>query len=255
MFCTGCGTELSAPVLDEPPIPGAPRIPDVKLATIICLLTVAGQVVGAMLAFFVADAFAPRNVTLASVMPFAALATMLGASGALFWAVKAFKIEVKDRSPSGPAWVRGPWEAITKGVGIGMLIAMANHILLHFFGRGPSYLSQFTRVALTSGFSRIAWVIAAVVLAPVVAELAYRGILFGGFCRSVGEIRAAIGTTAIFLILNAVTLAHQPLAIFGITGMALAALLLRLRHNAIGPAVAVNFGYSALVTLGALLGN
>ena len=50
-------------------------------------------------------------------------------------------------------------------------------------------------------------------------------------------------------------LISQPLAVFGITGLALVALWCRLRSNAIGPAIATHFAYNAVIVLAVLCFN
>jgi membrane protease YdiL (CAAX protease family) len=64
-----------------------------------------------------------------------------------------------------------------------------------------------------------------------------------------GAVAAAALTTIIFVSLHFTELIYQPLAVFAIGGLALGALVLRLRSNAIGPAIAVHFGYNATIAI------
>jgi len=253
-FCAECGTDLSLPDLTPPPVPGAPHTLNVKNATIIWIVTFAAQVVGCILTLVVVSIFEPaqakfsaRVAELQTFMPVLFLAALIAGGAGMLATISKFKLQVKDTSPTGAAWVPGSWEAIIKGVGIGMLIFMASHILLHFSSHHPGYRE------FRLGISRVFYVIATVVLAPPLEEMLYRGVLFGGFCQSLGLDRAAIGTTAIFVLLHAPQLAIQPLATFGITAMAIAALWMRLSNRSIGPAIGVHFGFNALATLSVLI--
>jgi membrane protease YdiL (CAAX protease family) len=70
-----------------------------------------------------------------------------------------------------------------------------------------------------------------------------------------GALPAAVLTTFIFVALHFSELIYQPLATFAIGGLALAALAFRIRSNAIGPAIAVHFGYNATIAAMALYFN
>jgi len=263
-FCAECGTELSLPNSTPPPVPGMLPILNVKTATIIWIVTFVAQVIAGTLTILIASIFEPvkgddyfSNTMgqLHTLMPVMVMMSMIAGAAALFLTTSKFKLPIKDTSPAGAAWVLSSWETIIKGVGIGMLISMASRILLHFSGRHLGYhqLDDLTRMAFKPGISQTVYVFAAVVLAPPLEEMLYRGLLFGGFCASVGVDRAAIGTTAIFVLMHGPQLINQPLATLGITAMALAALWMRLSNRSIGPAIAVHFGYNALTTLGALM--
>jgi membrane protease YdiL (CAAX protease family) len=264
VYCAECGTELTPEDLAPPRVSGAARVLDVKTVTIILVAVIVAQVAAGVLTALVAELFQPAETQyfprsakaeLEAIMPVVVMGMMIGGAAAMLIATIKFKLPVKDTNPEGAAWVLGPNEAIVKGVGIGMLISLASQILSHFFGRQIDYrqLDDVTRMAFKPGLSIAVYAVAAVFLAPPLEEMLFRGLLFGGFCRSLGLDRAAIGTTAIFVLLHAAQLAIQPLATIGITAMAIAALWLRLRHRAVGAAVAVHFGFNALTTLRLLL--
>ena len=77
----------------------------------------------------------------------------------------------------------------------------------------------------------------------------FRGILYGGYRKSLGAAAAAALTTFIFVLLHITELVHEPLATFAIGGLALLALWRRLCSNAIGPAIAVHVGYNSAIAL------
>lgn len=256
--CAECGTELSREDFAEPSVSGAPRILDFKIATIIVVVSLVAQGVAALLTVIIAEAFQPANhryafggITeeLRATTPACVLMATLAGGAAMWITTVKFRLNVTETGPTGAAWVLGSKDAIIKGVGIGMLIAFASHFILHFFGRDHS----FPRMEFTFGAPQIIYMIAGVFLAPPIEEMLFRGLLFGGFCQSFGLDRAAIGTTAIFVLLHVFQLIDQPLAVFGITAAAIAALWMRVRHRAIGAAIAVHFGYNFLALLGNLM--
>jgi membrane protease YdiL (CAAX protease family) len=107
-------------------------------------------------------------------------------------------------------------------------------------------------MASTPGVSQLVWIMLALVLAPPIEELLFRGVLYGGYRKSFGASTAAVLTTGIFVVLHLTETIHFPPATISVTGLAVAALWFRLRTAAIGPAVTVHFGYN-LVAVIALL--
>ena len=154
-----------------------------------------------------------------------------------------------DASAFGAAWVYGRLKDCVQGLGVGVLVGLGSLLVAALFvdlgfkfNPGP-----FSKLATTPGFPQVAFIACALFLAPPVEELLFRGVLYGGYRRSFGPARAAALTTAIFVLLHFGEIIHMLPAAFGITGMALAALWFRLRTAAIGPAVAVHFGYNLVI--------
>jgi membrane protease YdiL (CAAX protease family) len=275
-FCAECGTALPAPPpppIPEPPLlappflpapPPAPHILNGGIATAIFGVYLGGQVAGGAVGGFFAGlmgslwgrARGPQEIrdTLPAMMPVVILLAMLIGGAGMFWMVNMLRLEVKDPSPTGPAWVRGSWRDIAKGFCTGAVLSTLSIIFLLNFGRDPDAdqsLGPLTRMSVTSGIPQIAWVIVALFLAPPVEELLFRGILYAGYRKSLGATAATVLTTGIFVALHFDQLIPQPLAVFGISGLALAALWWRIRGNAIGPAIATHFAYNTVVVVAA----
>ena len=163
--------------------------------------------------------------------------------------------QLRDRTPNGAAWVVGSSRQVAAGLGIGIMIAGLYFLVaivtvrlgVHV-GRGP-----LAKMATTNGAPQIAWLIAALILAPPFEELLFRGILYGGYRRSFGPTTAAVLTTFIFCLLHTTEVIHFLPGLIGIVGVALGALWLRLHSSAIGPAVAVHFGYNVVLASTLLL--
>jgi membrane protease YdiL (CAAX protease family) len=107
----------------------------------------------------------------------------------------------------------------------------------------------------THAISQALSVISIVFLAPPIEELLFRGIMFGGYRKSFGTTRASVLTTLIFVAMHFDRFIRYPIAIFGITSLALAALVMRTRTNAIGPSISVHFGYNSFLVFSSLLFN
>jgi len=108
-------------------------------------------------------------------------------------------------------------------------------------------VGPLTRMAMTPGLAQWLWLAMALILAPPIEELLFRGVLYGGYCKAIGAKGAAILTTCIFGVLHITEVIYSVLAALGILALAVAALWMRLRSGAIGPAVACHFAYNAVV--------
>jgi membrane protease YdiL (CAAX protease family) len=85
----------------------------------------------------------------------------------------------------------------------------------------------------------------ALLLAPPIEELLFRGVAYGGYRRSFGPTLAAALSTSIFWVLHLTEMINNLPAALGVAAMALVALWFRLRGAAVGPAVAAHLGYNA----------
>lgn len=276
VYCWECGTAFpprvppiiasSQPPLLGSPIPStlpqSPRILDGAIATgILCIYLGAqygaGIVSGLFAGFTLAINESPGSGhdfknAFQPIMPFTVLAIMVFSAVGLFWSAIGFKLDLKDNNPTGAAWVRGSWLDIAKGLVSGILTSVLAIVVIREFGFHPHLfreMSPLVRMSETPGFPQIIWVISAVLLAPPIEELLFRGILYGGYRKSMGAIAATIITTIIFVSLHIGELLHQPMGTFGIASLALVALWQRLRSKAIGPAIATHFGYNLTIVL------
>ena len=135
------------------------------------------------------------------------------------------------------------------GVAVGALVGCFGLALTVGLAHGSSQgqLGPIATMATSPGLPQFLWVISALVLAPPIEELLFRGVLYGGYRKSFGAVIAGLLTTMIFCVLHLQELIYVLPAAFGIIGVALAALWFRLRFAAIGPAIAVHFAYNAVV--------
>jgi membrane protease YdiL (CAAX protease family) len=275
LACLGCGATFDPPVIQiQPPTISLPplfplekRVLNGGFATLLLGVYLAAQVgggiimgvVASILALAKGDSIDPDAMTTAirGLMPMTVLVTLIFGGIAVVWTAVALRFPLKDTNPTGPAWVRGSWRAIAKGIGIGILVGLSTvaFALLLPNDISKEELGPLTQMGMTEGFSQIAWVITALLLAPFSEELLFRGILYAGYRKSLGPIAAVLLTTFIFVLLHITELIHEPLASGGIIALALATLWWRLRSAAIGPAIAVHFGYNAVIVATTLYGS
>jgi membrane protease YdiL (CAAX protease family) len=113
-------------------------------------------------------------------------------------------------------------------------------------------LGALARAAQTPGWSRIGWIVGALVLAPPIEEFLFRGALFEGLRRSWGLWLSGTAVTVLFVALHLPELWHYWPAVLGLTLAAVTMLITRLRSGSLGPPVAVHFFYN-LTIVGAVL--
>lgn len=264
--CSGCGALRIPPIIESvSPRSNETRVLNARNATLILGAFLAGQFCFAAIVAFVygfgeaisgASGSASHHTEMTrALMPPAILFGFVGGGLAMIWlSYTLVKAALRDTSETGAAWVLGRRRDIAKGLVIGIFIALI------FFVPGTvlrpqidkDSLGPLTRMSITPGLSQIAWVIMALVLAPPLEELLFRGVLYGGYRKSLGPTRAAWLTTTIFTLLHITEAIHYLPALIAIASMALVALRMRLRSAAIGPAIAVHFGYNFVISLGVI---
>jgi membrane protease YdiL (CAAX protease family) len=255
LCCAECGTDLTLPVLVPPLIP-RPRVLNAKYATIILLIFLAAQLIGACFGVLLAAVIAPLGnidshgtAALRTTLPYFLLAAQLSSAITLVWISKRLGFPLKDTSPTGAAWVWGRWRDVAEGLMIGVLVYFVGHILFSVSSLlNPHYpqMDYWRRMSMNSGFTQIAWAVSALLFAPPIEELLFRGVLYGGYRKSFGPVGAAVITTFVFVLLHFL---DRPVEALCIGGVALTALWLRLRSRAIGPAIGCHFAYNAMVVM------
>jgi len=261
--CAGCGTSRIPPIIESfsPAANEKPAL-NARNATLILAAFLAGQFCVAAIVGFVygfgeaikgASGGASSHVEMSrSFLVPATLFGFVGGGIAMIWLSRSLlKEALVDATELGAAWVIGRGRDIAKGLAIGVIIAIFFIIPATILRpqTDEDSLGPLARMAITPGLPQIAWLVMALLLAPPLEEMLFRGVLYGGYRRSLGPTRAAWLTTSIFAMLHITEVIHYLPAIFAIAGMALLALRMRLRSAAIGPAIAVHFGYNFVIGL------
>jgi tetratricopeptide (TPR) repeat protein len=160
---------------------------------------------------------------------------------------------LKEVGPTGAAWVPGSWDGIMKGLVIGS-----------FFGLGPLLMDRvyhphlihmhemaepIYHMVVTPGIQQLAAIVMLIFLAPVLEEMMFRGVLYGGCRKSLGPISAAIFTTAIFVAIHFPYYIYEPYKIICYIVIASVLLWCRLNWKAIGPAIVAHGGYNLIAVV------
>ena len=156
---------------------------------------------------------------------------------------------LKDASPTGAAWLRGSWKGIAQGLATGILLSCCYlaFTIAFPFGSDRETPSPILMMAATPGLSRYLLLFLILGMAPTVEELLFRGVLYGGYRKSFGPLAGGILSTGIFWLLHITEMIHAPLAMPSVATLAVVALWFRLNSAAIGPSIAVHFGYNAVL--------
>jgi membrane protease YdiL (CAAX protease family) len=253
-FCLECGTELPQET-SEPTQKGGLQAASVgpalnaHRATRVLLSFLAAQVIGGLVVGFIGLlVFQSQHIDLRKARyrreflrtifePIVAAAT-IGGGAALALASRSLpREEVMGGEATEAAWRRGSPRWIAMGVAAGAVL-------------GACALGLPTSRAVSTGWLRALTVFSAVVLAPPVEELLFRGLLYAGYCQSYGPTWAAIITTGLFWSFHLIGGNASTITILFIPAMALLALWFRIQAQSVGPAVAVHFGYNAALAIG-----
>ena len=159
---------------------------------------------------------------------------------------------LRDGSPTGAAWRVGSLKQLLEGILSGSLIAFSCLLLFSLvFPASPESrkIGPVAEMAMTGGITRMLWLFLALILAPPVEELLFRGVLLGGFRSSFGPVGSATAVTLLFVLLHLTEVVYYWPALIGIFSLAVVTLWLRLRSGTIGPAIAAHFCYNAFIAM------
>jgi hypothetical protein len=263
VHCGGCGTPLAAEDHEADKPASAEAGLNARSATFILLVFFGVQVgVGVVMGLVavVCDAiirggFHNRSSDYAELTqritaPGIVLTFILSGAAMILMALSRVRQDLFDRSSTGAAWVVGSLKHCVQGFGVGVLSGFCFYALARTFPSSTHRVGPIARMAYTPGLQQCLWLLTALVLAPVIEELLFRGVLYAGYRKSLGPVRAALLTTIIFWVLHITETIYSWPAMICVAGVAFAALWFRLRSAAIGPAVAVHFGYNAVISAG-----
>jgi membrane protease YdiL (CAAX protease family) len=270
-YCCSCGTEFAPRQIRRGSFSWQgvwrlllPRELNAVSSTITFFVYLIAQLFCVLSIWVLAYAFSPHQASLRedALRALADLTTIrvvlfpiAGGVGTILASLCLFPRALKDRSSKGAAWVFGNWSGIVQALALGFVL-----------GAGASLMSMLTKhhvrhrdldtlaqMALTPGWSRAIALGVAVLLGPTTEEILFRGVMFGGYYKSMGFAGAATLTTILFLLLHVPIIIHSRIAFLGITAMSVGAVWMRLRSGAVSCAVAVHVGHNAMVSVFALM--
>jgi membrane protease YdiL (CAAX protease family) len=103
-----------------------------------------------------------------------------------------------------------------------------------------------TQLAGSSNSALRAWMISAVLLAPPIEELMFRGVLFGALANTWNIRAAALISGITFWLMHGPEFVHWPAAV-AIGMLTILATWLRVRSRSLAPSIAAHFGYNLVL--------
>ena len=144
----------------------------------------------------------------------------------------------------GLSWGR-PRQVIN-GALAGAALAIFILPLMTLMADRPEPPDLMTQLAGSSSRALQAWMISAVLLAPPIEELMFRGALLGGLADTWNIRMAAIISGATFWLMHGPEFVHWPAAV-AIGLLTILATRLRVRSGSLGPSIAAHFGYNLVL--------
>ncbi len=209
---------------------------------------VAAQLLGGAVLGFAAALLHGGEIDVDSLRGPGALAGIVAAALFLVPVLRALGRErLRDATRLGIAWRRGSGRALLAGAGSGLgIAALAIFSTLVLFPPEPgATFGPMSEMASTPGPGRVYLAIVALVFAPAVEELLFRGLLLSGLSRSWGNTVGAVAASGLFVAMHVPEFVYYWPGTIGIAALASVTLTLRLRYAALGPAVVAHFTYNA----------
>lgn len=194
-----------------------------------------------------------------SIEPGSLLATMLvapaslvlGSLAALAYLASCQGLSLRASLRSLPGWALGSTRVRVSALLAGLAVALFYAVLGTWLW--PADQGQATgplvSLALSGWPGYLVWAVLGLAIAPPIEEWLFRGVLFAGFSRDFGDFVAAILVTVVFVGLHAGEAVYYWPAFFGITGLGLLCVWLRIRYDALGPPLLAHVGYNALLVI------
>jgi membrane protease YdiL (CAAX protease family) len=180
-----------------------------------------------------------------------------GAAGILLGGLAVYVVArayLRFEAPEAPlarvGLVRSGPKAILAGAAIGVAIALFFMLVVQgLFPPGEDARGPLEVAASAPGWPRIVFVLIAVVLAPVIEEFLFRGVMFTGMSRSWGPVKAGLVVTLLFGLLHVFDVAGYWPSLGVVTLAGLAMLLMRLKTGSLLPSIALHTSFNLVQVL------
>jgi len=139
----------------------------------------------------------------------------------------------------------GPRQA-TNGILAGAALALFILPVMGLLADPAEPPDVMTQLAGSSSAALRAWVLSAVLLAPPIEELMFRGVLLGGLAETWNIRAAAVISGATFWLMHGPEFVHWPAAV-AIGLLTILATWLRVRSGSLGPSIGAHFGYNLVL--------
>jgi membrane protease YdiL (CAAX protease family) len=135
---------------------------------------------------------------------------------------------------------------ITQGVLAGAVLAFLVLPIMGMVADPAEPPDMMTQLAASSNAALRAWMFSAVLLAPPIEELMFRGVLLGGLSETWNLRAAAVVSGATFWLMHGPEFVHWPAAV-AIAMLTVLATWLRVKHRSLIPSIGAHFGYNLVL--------
>jgi len=246
-----------AVTLPEPGLGRAWKIFGVYLLLQALVQSILGAVIGARIAVESggvadAEAFAAALQSLAG--PGACVAGAAAGLAVLRMLPRGFDAQARQ-AVAVSWWAPAGLREMTPPALAGMLLASAYVYVGDVFYPVDATVQQgpLASMAQSPGSRQWLWAAFAVLCAPAIEEILFRGVMLTALQRAWGTICAAAVVSLIFVALHAGEAAGYPPAMVAIGAVGVLTLMLRLRTGKIAPAIAAHAGYNLVIVVNALM--
>ena len=160
---------------------------------------------------------------------------------ALIWAIATRLGKLSLKEVFGWSW--SPNFGLWRSVSLAMLLFLVTFLLIARFG-GPR--TDLDRILESSRAAAVTLAALAVLTAPLVEEMIYRGLLYSAFRRALGQWAAVVIVTTMFAGLHVVQYWPNAGAISSITVLSLALTLIRARTGKLLPCFVVHLVFNGV---------
>ena len=149
---------------------------------------------------------------------------------------------------SGLRRVSHKWILAAAAMGV-LLSTVAQYIMTLMPPKADFETGPLVKMATSSTEGLIVWSLLAVLLAPMVEEVLFRGVLFTGLRRRWGTKISSISVTVVFVLLHWGEAGGYLPALLSVTALGTLVLALRLKSHSIWPSITCHFFYNGLIAL------
>lgn len=255
-----------APLVDASPSAPAPRRPlGAKRASWIFTAYVGTQLVVGILVGFSAGIFyaalhgfggggSVKDLERLVFIPAALLAMLAGGFVVLHMARPGFSGASEGETLAAIGWRGVSTRQVVSAGLLGILLVLG---YLTVFSRifpppGPAKWGPMVRAISGGGWPLYLWALVALVVAPLVEEFVFRGVLFEGFSRSWGALPAAIVVTVLFVAMHVTEAWAYPPALAAIAILGILTTVVRVRSQSLVPAIALHACYNLGIVLASM---
>jgi membrane protease YdiL (CAAX protease family) len=215
------------------------------LATFFFMQLVTGFVVGFFVAIRSTTYAGAQAASSASVVPTTIAGVILGGLLAFRMSKRTFP-HSRDELYRAIGWSSASGLQIVSSALVG--VALSGLYLFVAFVVFPPKAQQswnvFHDAIVAGGWQRHGWAFLALLLAPIVEEFMFRGVLFAGLSRSWPLPAAGLVTTILFVLGHGVSLHPYWPSILVITALAVAALRARIVTKSLAPCISMHAAYN-----------